>query len=125
MAEGLLRARYGDRYEVFSAGTAPGGVNPFAVLAMQDLGIDISGHTSDHVDQYTAQPLDYVVTVCDSAKEACPFIPARVQNLHHSFPDPSAAQGTDADKLAAFRTIRDQVADWLDTTFGSDQGAVT
>ena len=115
MAEGLLRARYGDRYRALSAGTAPGGVNPFAVAAMDELGIDLSSHTSDHVDAFTGEALDYVVTVCDSAREACPYIPARKQNLHESFPDPSAAEGSNAEKLAVFRTIRDQIADWLDT----------
>ncbi|MEM6785411.1 MAG: arsenate reductase ArsC [Bacteroidota bacterium] len=119
MAEGLLRARYGDRFEAASAGTAPGGVNPFAVQAMADLGIDLSGHTSDHVDAFEGQDFEYVVTVCDNAREACPYIPATIENLHHSFPDPSAATGTDADKLATFRTVRDQIAVWMDATFGT------
>ena len=118
MAEGLLRARYGDRFRPLSAGTEPGGVNPFAVEAMRELDIDISEHRSKHVDAYTNQPLDYVVTVCDSAKEACPYIPATKQNIHVSFPDPSAAIGSDEDKLRAFRTVRDAIAEWNDVTFG-------
>ncbi|MCH7640347.1 MAG: arsenate reductase ArsC [Bacteroidetes bacterium] len=118
MAEGLLRARYGDRYRSLSAGTEPGGVNPFAVEAMRELGIDISSHRSEHVDAYINQPLDYVVTVCDSAKEACPYIPATRQNIHMNFPDPSAAVGSDEEKLNAFRTVRDAIAEWIDATFG-------
>lgn len=119
MAEGLLRDRYGDRYRSLSAGTAPGGVNPFAVEVMRELGIDLSAHTSDHVDAYADEPLDIVVTVCDSAREACPYIPARKANLHHSFPDPSAATGTDDEKRAAFRSVRDAIAGWIDETFGA------
>ncbi len=120
MAEGLLRARHGDRYEVYSAGTAPSGLNPFAVRAMQDLGIDLAGHRSEHVDAYAATPIDYVVTVCDAARETCPYLPARKRNLHHSFADPSAVAGADAQKLAAFRRARDEIAAWIETTFGPD-----
>ncbi len=118
MAEGLLRAYYGDHYEVYSAGTQPSGVNPFATQAMEDLGIDLSGHRSDHVDAYADTPMDYVVTVCDSARESCPYIPARQQNIHRRFEDPSAVTGADAEKLAAFRRIRDEIRTWLDEAFG-------
>ena len=118
MAEGLLHKRYGDRYEVHSAGTEPGGVNPFAAEVMEEVGIDISDHTSDHVDAYADTPLDIVVTVCDDAAENCPYIPARKQNLHQGFDDPSAVEGTDEEKRAAFRRIRDELADWIDATFG-------
>lgn len=120
MAEGLLRDRYGDRYEVRSAGTEPGGVNPFAVEVMDEIGIDLSGHTSDHVDAYADAPHDVVVTVCDDAAENCPYIPARKENLHRGFEDPSALSGTDDEKRAAFRRIRDELADWIDATFGPD-----
>ncbi len=118
MAEGLLRAYYGDHYEVYSAGTQPSGVNPFATQAMEDLGIDLSGHRSDHVDAYADTPMDYVVTVCDSARESCPYIPARQQNIHRRFEDPSAVTGADAEKLAAVRRIRDEIRTWLDEAFG-------
>lgn len=118
MAEGLLRARHGDRYEVLSAGTKPGGVNPFAVEVMEEIGIDISGHTSDHVDAYAGATPDVVVTVCDDAAENCPYIPARKQNLHRGFDDPSAVTGTDAEKRAAFRRVRGELAEWIDATFG-------
>lgn len=118
MAEGLLRDRYGDRYEVRSAGTNPGGVNPFAAAVMEEVGIDISDHTSDSVDAYADTTHDIVVTVCDDAAENCPYIPAREQNLHQGFEDPSAVDGTDDEKRAAFRRIRDELADWIDQTFG-------
>lgn len=120
MAEGLLRYRYGDRYEVRSAGTEPGGVNPFAVEVMDEIGIDLSGHTSDHVDAHANTPHDVVVTVCDDAAENCPYIPAQKENLHRGFEDPSAVTGTDEEKRAAFRRIRDELADWIDATFGPD-----
>jgi len=87
---------------------------------MAEIGVDISGHTSDHVDPYTGGSIDGVVTVCDDAVERCPFIPARTKNLHRGFEDPSAVTGTDDEKRAAFRQIRDELADWIDATFGTD-----
>ena len=117
MAEGLLRGRGGDRYEVHSAGTEPGGVNPFAVEVMAEIGIDISGHTSDSVDAHADTLHDIVVTVCDDAAENCPYIPAREQNLHQGFTDPSAVEGTDDEKRAAFRRVRDKLANWIDDMF--------
>ncbi|ARA93768.1 low molecular weight phosphatase family protein [Rhodothermaceae bacterium RA] len=122
MAEGLLRAMAGDRYEVMSAGTEPRGVHPLAVEAMREIGIDISGHRSEHVDRYLDPPADIVVTVCDSAKEACPYVPARERLIHHSFEDPSAATGTEAERLAAFRRVRDAIRDWLEATFVAGGG---
>lgn len=117
MAEGLLRARHGERFDAYSAGTEPGGVNPFAVKAMRELGIDITDHRSEHIDAYAGRPIDYVVTVCDSAREACPYFPAREKNIHQSFEDPSAATGTDEEKLAVFRRVRDEIDAWLETSF--------
>ncbi|ARA92662.1 low molecular weight phosphatase family protein [Rhodothermaceae bacterium RA] len=117
MAEGLLRAMAGDRYEVMSVGTEPRGVHPLAVEAMREIGIDLSGHRSEHVDRYLDPPADIVVTVCDSAKEACPYVPARERLIHHGFEDPSAATGTEAERLAAFRRVRDAIRDWLEATF--------
>jgi arsenate reductase len=117
MAEGLLRAMAGDRYEVYSAGTEPRGVHPLAVRVMQELGIDLSGLRSEHVDTYRDVPMDYVVTVCDSAREHCPYVPARRRNLHQSFPDPSAVEGDEATRLEAFRRVRDQIRAWLEETF--------
>ncbi|MCS3645941.1 arsenate reductase ArsC [Salinibacter ruber] len=121
MAEGLLRSRYGDRYEVHSAGTNPEGVNPFAVAVMDEVGIDISEHTSDLIDAYDDTPLDVVVTVCDDAAENCPYLPARKHNLHQGFEDPSAVKGAEEEKRAAFRRIRDELADWIDETFPTDR----
>jgi len=120
MAEGLLRAKYGDRYTVASAGTEQTHVRPLAIRAMQEIDIDISDHTSKTIDTITAdQPFDVVVTVCDHAREVCPYVPAREQNLHQSFDDPSAATGPEAEQLAVFRRVRDEIADWIDDTFGS------
>jgi len=118
MAEGLLRNRYGDRYEVQSAGTEPSGVNPFAVEVMDEIGIDMSDHASDSVDVHTDTSFDFVITICDDAAENCPYIPARKKNLHQGFDDPSAVEGTDDEKRAAFRRVRDELADWIDATFG-------
>ena len=141
MAEGLLNHRYGGRYEAWSAGTHPGGVSPFAVEVMKEIGIDISDHTSKSVEQVARElgvgiaasegdaesagtiagmPLDVVVTVCDDAKERCPYVPAREGNVHVGFDDPSAVEGPDDEKRAAFRRVRDELADWIDATFGPE-----
>ncbi|HLA63328.1 MAG TPA: arsenic resistance N-acetyltransferase ArsN2 [Rhodothermales bacterium] len=117
MAEGLLRARYGDRYRAASAGTSPGRVHPLAVEAMREVGVDLASHHAKAVDAFP-DGADVVVTVCDGAREACPYVPARDRNVHHGFPDPSAAEGTDAERLAAFRTVRDSIAVWIDAAFG-------
>ena len=109
MAEGLLRHMAGDRFEVESAGTEQTRVNPLAIEAMRELGIDITSHTSKTLDRFLGARWDYVITVCDNANEACPFLPGAAQRLHWSFEDPSAATGSDEDKLAEFRRIRDQI----------------
>lgn len=88
---------------------------------MLEHGIDISEHRSDHVDSYIDQPLDYVVTVCDSAKEACPYIPVTARNIRKSFPNPAALKGSDELKLAAFRIARDAIASWIEATFGTEE----
>jgi arsenate reductase len=120
MAEGLLRAKYGDRYEVASAGTEQTHVRPLAIQAMSEAGLDIADHTSTTIDTVTAdRSFDIVVTVCDHAREACPYVPARQQTLHRSFDDPSAATGTDEEQLAVFRRVRDEIARWIDDTFGA------
>jgi len=125
MAEGLHRDRYGDRYEVRSAGTVPGGVNPFAIEVMDEIGIDISDHPSDSVDAYADTTHDIVATVCDDAAENCPYIPARTENLHRGFDDPSAVTGTDEEKRAAFRRIQDELTGWIDATFRSQSQTVS
>ena len=109
MAEGLLRQQAGDRYQVFSAGTKPTTVRPEAIAVMKELGIDISGHRSKSVDEFVGQDIDVVITVCDNAKESCPFFPAKTQLLHLPFVDPAAVEGSEAERTDAFRTVRNQI----------------
>lgn len=117
MAEGLLRAMGGERFEVFSAGTEKTRVQPLAIEAMREIGIDISDHTSKTLDAFGDDSFDFVITVCDRANESCPLFPGRTRRLHWSFDDPTAAQGSDDEKLAAFRRIRDEIratiAGWI------------
>ena len=123
LAEGLLRARHGDRYEASSAGTVARGVHPLAADALRDAGIDPSAQTSKTIDDLGGQDFDIVVTVCDNALEACPYLPARVRNVHRSFRDPSAVEGTDDGRRAAFAAVRDEIAAWIDATFGRPEPA--
>jgi arsenate reductase len=109
MAEGLLRHEGGDRFDVFSAGTKPSRVRPEAITVMGEIGIDISGHRSKSVDEFVAQDLEYVITVCNNAKETCPVSPGTIKRLHWPFDDPAAVEGSDSVRLAAFRKIRDQI----------------
>ena len=113
MAEGLLRQDSGDRFEVESAGTKPGSVRPEAIAVMRELGIDISTHRSKHVNEFDGQQFDYVLTVCDNAKEICPIFPARTAMIHHSFDDPAALEGNEAERLALFRRVRDEIREYL------------
>ena len=117
LAEALLRARHGDRYDAFSAGTVARGVHPQAVAALEDAGVDPSGLESKTIESLGNRPFDVVVTVCDHAREACPYLPARVRNVHRAFRDPSA-RGTEAERALAFREVRDEIAGWLDLEFG-------
>ncbi len=109
MAEGLLRHLTGDRFEAYSAGTEATHVRPQALRVMGELGIDISGQESKTLDRYLGEPFDYVITVCDDAKEACPFFPGAAQRLHWSLPDPAAAEGTEDERLEVFRSVRDRL----------------
>jgi arsenate reductase (thioredoxin) len=109
MAEGLLRHEAGDRFEVFSAGTHPSLVRPEAIAVMQEIGIDISGHRSKSVDEFTGQDLDTVITVCDHARESCPVFPGHTLRLHWPFEDPASVQGTETQRRDAFRKIRDRI----------------
>jgi arsenate reductase len=113
MAEGLLRRDAGDRFEVFSAGTNPSHVRPEAVAVMQELGIDIAGHRSKSVDEFAGQDFDYALTVCDNAKENCPIFPGKTVAIHHNFDDPAALQGSEEERLGAFRRVRDQLREYL------------
>ena len=106
MAEGLLRYDTGGLYEVFSAGTRPSHVRTEAIALMREVGIDISGHRSKSVDEFVGEEFDYVITVCDSAKENCPFFPAKTKRFHWSIEDPAVVQGSEEERLAAFRRIR-------------------
>jgi arsenate reductase (thioredoxin) len=111
MGEGLLRSFGGDRVEVFSAGTNPSSVRPEAIAVMSELGIDLSGHRSKHVREFDGQRFDYVITVCDRANESCPIFPADTERIHWSVPDPAAVEGSDTERLAAFRGVRDSLAE--------------
>ena len=117
MAEGFLRAKAGDRFDVQSAGTESTSVNALAIRAMAERGIDISGHTSKVYAGLMDAPWDYVITVCDDANERCPLFPGVQKRLHWSFPDPSRATGSEEARLAVFRRVRDQIeaqlAAWL------------
>jgi len=113
MAEGLLRHEAGDRFEVFSAGTKPSHVRPEAVTAMHELGIDISGHRSKSVDEFGGQQFDYVLTVCDNAKESCPIFPGKAVMTHHNFEDPAALEGSKEERLALFRRVRDEIREFM------------
>lgn len=109
MAEGYLRHLAGDRFEVISAGLEPSAVNPKAIRVMKEDGVDISHHTSKDADQFIGQEFDYIITVCDKAKENCPYFPGKAERIHWSFEDPAVAQGTDEEILAVFRKVRDQI----------------
>lgn len=109
MAEGLLRFRGGERFEAHSAGTEATAVRPLAVTAMRELGVDISGQRSKTLDEFVGRPFDLVITVCDDAREACPFFPGAREQLHWSLPDPSRATGSDEERLAVFRKVRDEI----------------
>jgi arsenate reductase len=111
MAEGLLRNMAGDRFEVFSAGIRPVGLNPKAVEAMREVGIDIAGQRSKSVDEFSGQQFDYIITVCDNAKESCPIFPGEGRRIHQSFNDPAATFGEQSS--AAFRRVRDELRTWL------------
>ena len=113
MAEGLLRHDAGDSFEVSSAGTKPTQVRPEAIAAMREIGIDITGQRSKSVDEFTGQAFDYVITVCDNAKESCPVFPATTKRLHWSLEDPAAVQGSEEQRLAEFRRVRDQLRSLL------------
>ena len=121
MAEGLLRRLAPDQFEVESAGTEATRVHPLAIEVMRELGVDISGHRSKTLDSFVAQPWDYVTTVCDHVNERCPLFPSAIRRLHWSFEDPSAATGTEAERLAVFRRVRDAIAARLTVWLAEDQ----
>jgi arsenate reductase len=109
MAEGLLRHEAGDRFEVFSAGTRPSQVRSEAIAVMNEIGVDISAQRSKPVDEFKGREFDYVITVCDNAKESCPVFPANTRRLHWSLEDPAAAQGPEEQRKTVFRKVRDGI----------------
>lgn len=113
MAEGLLRAMAGDRVAVESAGTKPSFVRLEAIAVMAEAGIDIRGHRSKSVDEFAGQEFDTVITVCDHANEICPVFPGGTRRVHRSFEDPAAVAGTEEERLAAFRRVREEIRGWL------------
>lgn len=114
MAEGWLKELAEDKAEIRSAGMEAHGLNPRAVTVMAEAGIDISTQTSDLVNKYSDQDFDFLITVCDSARERCPHFPAQTQKLHQRFPDPAKARGTEEDILREFRRVRDLIKDFCD-----------
>lgn len=118
MAEGLLREMGGNRFEVESAGVNPSRVRPEAVEAMREVGIDISGHRSKSADEFTGREFDYIITVCDNARETCPFFPGHAERIHRSFEDPPAPGAADDDStMAIFRRVREEIREWLREEF--------
>ena len=115
MAEGILRHLAGDRFEVCSAGAAPACVRPEAVEALRETGIDIPLHRSKHVDEFKGQTFDYVLTVCDHARDVCPVYPGQGTRIHHNLEDPAAAPGGAEERLNAFRRVRDQITAYFQT----------
>jgi arsenate reductase (thioredoxin) len=109
MAEGLLRHLAGERFEAMSAGTEATSVRPLAIRAMGEIGVDISGQEPETLERYLGQPFDYVITVCDDANEACPFFPGASRRLHWPMEDPSRAAGSEKERLAVFRRVRDEL----------------
>lgn len=109
LAEGYLRYFHGDKANIYSAGVETHGVNPRAIATMLEDGIDISQHTSNHVDEYQHIPFDLILTVCDHASERCPIFPSSAKRIHYNFPDPAKASGTEAQISTAFREVREQI----------------
>ena len=119
MAEGLMRAKYGDRFEVFSAGTHQSRVSTRAIRVMQEIGIDISHHRSKTLDEMSGMTFDLAVTLCDRANQVCPVVTCAKKTIHHGFPDPHLTPGSDEELIEGYRCVRDGVAVWIDKTFGT------
>lgn len=116
MAEGIFRHLYGDKFNVYSAGTEPSQVNPYAIEVMKEIGIDISHHKSESVDDYLDKEIDFVVTVCDHAKEVCPYFPGGKYRIHKGFEDPADLKPGE-DPIEKFRRIRDEIYQWIRKEF--------
>ncbi|HEX5082519.1 MAG TPA: arsenate reductase ArsC [Blastocatellia bacterium] len=114
MAEGILRHDGEELFEVFSAGVKPGSVRPEAIQVMNEIGIDISSHRSKSVDKFAGQEFDYVITVCDNAKETCPVFPGKARRIHQSFEDPPPLGArSEEETLSIFRRVRDEIREWM------------
>lgn len=112
MAEGYLKKFAADKAEVYSAGVETHGLNQKAVAVMREDGVDISHHTSNNVNEYRDIDFDYVITVCDNARETCPYFPSRAEKFHQNFPDPAKAQGSEEEVMQQFRLVRDQMREY-------------
>ena len=117
MAEGLLKHIRQNEFEIFSAGTKPSIVRPEAIKVLAEIGIDISGNRSKSVDEFVNKEIDYALTVCDNARESCPFFPAKTKIIHRSFEDPAVIEGDEETRLKAFRRVRDQIENYLKNDF--------
>lgn len=118
IAEGLVNSLYGGYFEAESAGTEPTEVNPYAVKVMKEIGIDISKQYSKKVDKFLETEFDYVVTVCSGADKICPFFPGGKEYIHKGFDDPASFKGTDDEIMKKFRSVRDEIKDWIQKKFG-------
>jgi arsenate reductase len=117
MAEGLLKHICSDEYEIHSAGTKPSIVRPEAIKVLAEMGIDISSNRSKSVDEYADREIEYVLTVCDNAQENCPYFPARTRLIHRSFRDPAEIVGDEETRMAAFRSVRDEIREYFESDF--------
>jgi arsenate reductase len=120
MAEAFLNAGYPEKYDAFSAGTKPGRINPYVVEVMAEQGFELSKNKTKNVDEFLDQDIDFVITLCNNAKETCPFFPGAKGYIHHSFPDPSSFMGSDEEILEQVREVRDTIKEWVEETFGDD-----
>jgi len=123
MAEGWLRSLGGGRFEVYSAGTRPSTVRPEAVEAMREVGVDIASHRTKSVEEFAGREFDYVITVCDNARESCPVFPGKTERIHWGFDDPAAVEGGWDERLAAFRRVRDEIGERLRAWAGAAESA--
>jgi arsenate reductase len=117
MAEAFLNNIYGDRYTAFSAGSDPSGIDPLVITVMRETGMDVSGHQSKSLNDFSGQEFDYVITVCDNAKESCPYFPGGTIHIHKSFSDPSNFKGSPDAAITEYRKVRDEIKNWLEKEF--------
>lgn len=115
IAQAYLQKFCGDKAQVYSAGIEKHGVNPRAIETMREEGIDISHHTSNHIDEYTHLVFDFIITVCDNAKENCPYFPGNAKRFHHNFTDPAKAKGSEEEITIAFRKVREEIKVYCET----------